>query len=404
MVLAGGEGKRLWPLTAERAKPAVPFGGRYRIIDFVLSNFANSGFYRIKVLTQYRSDSLLRHLHRTWNRYAGFGGYVEPVPPQMNLSKDWYTGSVNAVMQNLNIVADEDPDVIAVFGGDHVYKMDIHQMLDFHRDKKARATVAAIPVPTSEAKRFGCIAMDESHRMVGFLEKPDNPPEIPGRPGWTLASMGNYLFDTDVLIDAVREDHDREGSKHDFGGDLIPNLFEREPVYVYDFGWNVVPGESESARGYWVDIGTIEAYHQASMELVSVSPVLNLYNREWPIYTFEAQAPPAKFVFADQKSKRIGIATDSMVCEGCIISGGHLEQSILGHNVRVNSYAHVSQSVLFEDVVIGRHCRIRRAIVDKGTEIPEGTTIGYDLEADRKKFFVSEEGIVIVPKKGALSL
>lgn len=404
MVLAGGEGKRLWPLTAERAKPAVPFGGRYRIIDFVLSNFVNSGFYRIKVLTQYRSDSLLRHLHRTWNRYAGFGGFVEPVPPQMNLSKDWYTGSVNAVMQNLNIIADERPDVVAVFGGDHVYKMDVRQMVSFHRDKGARATVAAIPVPTSEAHRFGCVDVDENHRLVGFLEKPENPPEMPNRPGWTLASMGNYLFDTDLLIDAVREDHSREGSQHDFGGDLIPSLVDREAVYVYDFAQNIVEGESEDARGYWVDIGTLEAYHQASMELVSVSPVFNLYNREWPIFTFEAQTPPAKFVFADQKSKRIGIATDSMVCEGCIISGGHLEQSILGHNVRVNSYAHVSQSLIFEDVEIGRYCRIRRAIIDKGAEIPEGTTIGYDLEADREKYFVSDDGIVVVPKKGALSI
>ncbi|MGF1510589.1 MAG: glucose-1-phosphate adenylyltransferase [Myxococcota bacterium] len=404
MILAGGEGKRLRPLTEERAKPAVPFGGRYRIIDFVLSNFINSGYYHIKVLSQYKSDSLLKHVLRTWGRYAGFGGYVEPVPPQMNLSKDWYAGSVDAITQNLNIIEDENPELVAVFGGDHVYKMDVRQMADFHREKNAGATVAAIPVPSEEAYRFGCIAMDAQGRMTGFVEKPSNPPEMPGRPGWSLASMGNYIFNRDVLIREAQADAERSGSGHDFGSDLLPRLFERESVYVYDFKTNEIPGEDESRRGYWVDIGTLEAYHSASMDLVSVSPTFNLYNRAWPIRAAEVDSPPAKFVFADQESKRIGIATDSMVCDGCIISGGHLEQSILGQGVRINSYAHVSQSILFDGVNVGRHCRIRRAIIDKGADIPEGTTIGYDAEADAERFFVSDEGIVVIPKGGPLSL
>ena len=403
MVLAGGEGTRLWPLTQERAKPAVPFGGRYRIIDFVLSNLVNSGFTKIKVLTQYKSDSLLKHLMRPWGRFAGFGGYIEPVPPQMNMSKDWYVGSLDAIFQNLNIISDEQPDIVAVFGGDHVYKMDVRQMIDFHTNKGAAVSVAAIPVPIEEASRFGCISVDEEGRMTGFLEKPPSPPEMPNRPGYALASMGNYLFDTRILMREAEEDAMDPGSSHDFGRDLLPKIFHREPVFVYDFSKNIVPGESEVARGYWMDIGTIAAYYQASLDLVSVTPTFNLYNTKWPIRSESLMAPPAKFVFADQVTKRIGIATDSLVCDGAIISGGHLEQSILSHNVRLNSYAHVSQSIIFAGVNVGRHARIRRAIIDKGVSIPEGTTIGYDTEEDRKHWFVSPEGIVVVPKGGALS-
>lgn len=403
MVLAGGEGTRLWPLTQERAKPAVPFGGRYRIIDFVLSNLVNSNVQKIKVLTQYKSDSLLKHLLRTWNSYAGFGGFVEPVPPQQNLTKTWYSGSLDAIFQNLNIISDERPEIVAVFGGDNVYKMDVNQVIQFHVDNKAALTVAAIPVPTEEAKRFGCIDVDSTGRMTGFVEKPDDPPQMPDRPGWTLVSMGNYIFDAKILVREAEADADSAGSRHDFGGDLLPQLYEREPVYVYDFSKNVIRGEQDEARGYWVDIGTIEAYHQASMDLCAVSPMFNLYNSEWPIRSAVHNSPPAKFVFADQTTKRIGIATDSLVCEGCIISGGHLERSILSHNVRLNSYAHVSESIVFADVDIGRHCRIRRAIIDKGVSIPEGTTIGYDPDEDRKHWFVSKDGIVVVPKGGALA-
>lgn len=403
MVLAGGEGTRLWPLTEERAKPAVPFGGRYRIIDFVLSNFVNSGVYKIKVLTQYKSDSLLKHLLRGWSRTAGFDGFVDPVPPQMNLSRNWYTGSVDAILQNLNIISDEQPDQVAVFGGDHVYKMNIRDMLDFHEEKQAAITVAAVPVPTSEAKRFGCIGRDSSGRMTGFVEKPDNPPEMPDRPGWSLASMGNYVFNAKVLVREVEHDAGVEGSAHDFGRDVLPRVFEREPVYVYDFSRNVIRGEEERALGYWVDIGTIEAYWRASMDLVSVSPIFNLYNPAWPIRTHFNSVPPAKFVFADRDSHRIGIATDSMVSEGCIISGGHIERCVLSPNVRLNSFAHVSESIIFEGANIGRYSRIRRAIIDKGVDIPEGTMIGYDLDADRGRWFVSDEGIVVVPKRGALA-
>ncbi|MEL7370326.1 MAG: glucose-1-phosphate adenylyltransferase [Myxococcota bacterium] len=403
MVLAGGEGTRLWPLTQERAKPAVPFGGRYRIIDFVLSNLVNSGFTKIKVLTQYRSDSLLKHLLRTWNRFAGFGGYIEPVPPQMNITRDWYIGSLDAIYQNLNILHDEAPDIVAVFGGDHIYKMDVRQMVNFHVEKKAAVTVAAVPVPKEEARRFGCISVDAEGRMTGFIEKPDDPPEMPDRPGCALASMGNYLFDSSILIREAENDAQNISSAHDFGRDLLPDIFNREPVYVYDFSTNIVPGEEDRVPGYWMDIGTIEAYYQASLDLVSVTPTLNMYNTRWPIRSQTTLAPPAKFVFADQVTKRIGIATDSLVCEGAIISGGHLEQSILSHDVRLNSYAHVSQSIIFDGVTIGRHARIRRAIIDKGVHIPEGTAIGYDLEEDRKHWFVSEDGIVVIPKGGPLS-
>lgn len=403
MILAGGEGTRLWPLTQERAKPAVPFGGRFRIVDFVLSNFINSGIRRLKVLTQYKSDSLLKHLLRTYNRVAGFDDFIEPVPPQQNVSKSWYGGSIDAIFQNLNIIYDEKPDIVAVFGADHVYKMDVRQMIEAHLDKGAAVTVAAIPVPRAEASRFGCIAMDTNQRMVGFVEKPSDPPEIPGRPGYSLASMGNYLFDAQVLMREAESDAIMASSRHDFGGDLLPRLHEREAVYVYDFATNAIRGEEERALGYWRDIGTIEAYHAASMDLVAVTPILNLYNERWPIRAGVSCLPPAKFVFADRESKRIGIATDSMVSEGCIISGGHIERSILSPQVRLNSYAHVSESIIFEGANIGRHSRIRRAIIDKHVDIPEGMTIGYDLEEDRKRWFVSAEGIVVVPKQGAIA-
>lgn len=403
MVLAGGEGKRLLPLTAERAKPAVPFGGRFRIIDFVLSNLVSSNIHHIKVLTQYKSDSLIKHLTRNWGRFAGFGGFIEPLPPQMNVSKNWYEGSVDAIFQNLNIVRDEAPELVVIFGADNIYKMDVGQMVDFHEKKGGVATLAAIPVPIAEATRFGCIAVDEDGRMVDFLEKPANPPEMPNRPGYALASMGNYIFESETLIREVRKDAGNPKSGHDFGGDLIPALFKEHPVYVYDFSTNIVPGEEEETRGYWVDVGTIEAYHEASMDLVSVSPTLNLYNHQWPIRSFSSDAAPAKFVFADSETKRLGIATDSMVCEGCIISGAHIERSILSPNVMLHSYAHVSECIILEGAVIGRHCKIRRAIIDKGVEIPEHTVIGYDRAEDEARFAVSSSGIVIIPKGGHLS-
>lgn len=401
MILAGGEGTRLQPLTAERAKPAVPFGGRYRIIDFVLSNFVNSGLLRIKVLTQYKSESLNSHLSRGWHLSSILDHYVEPVPAQQRVSKDWYRGSADAIYQNLNLILDEDPDIVCVFGGDNIYKMDVRQMIDFHHDKEAELTVAAIPVPRAEAKSFGIIEVDEDWRMIGFCEKPspDEAKTIPGRPDWCLASMGNYVFNADSLVREINADASREHSAHDFGRNIITAMYKERPVYAYDFMRNEVPGVEERERGYWKDVGTIDSYWQSSMDLIAVSPVFNLYNPLWPIRTVSTNAPPAKFVFSDPSGHRQGMATDSMVSEGCIISGGRIERSILSHSVRINSFSWVEESILFENVDIGRHARVRRAIIDKGVRIPAGMEIGYDHDADRKKgLTVSDSGIVVVPK------
>ncbi|WPB74751.1 glucose-1-phosphate adenylyltransferase [Archangium violaceum] len=398
MILAGGAGTRLEPLTRERAKPAVPFGGRYRIIDFVLSNFANSGIYRMKVLTQYKSDSLNKHLSRAWRMSAFLGHYVETVPAQMRTGMDWYKGSVDAIYQNLNIITDEEPDYIFVFGADHVYRMDCQQMLDFHTSRKAACTVAAIPVPIEEGKEFGIIDVDADGRMKGFVEKPKNPPPMPGNPKYCLASMGNYLFSTEQLVKEVVRDAANEGSVHDFGKSIISELYKREPVYVYDFAQNVIAGQEEKERGYWRDVGNIDTYYQSNMDLVEVNPIFNLYNDRWPIYTQPNNFPPAKFVFADRENHRVGHSTDSLVSEGCIISGGHVNRSVLSPKVRVNSFSEVQDSILFENVTIGRRCRIRRAIIDKNVEIPPGMTIGYDLDEDRRRFHVTSGGVVVIPK------
>ncbi|HZH17701.1 MAG TPA: glucose-1-phosphate adenylyltransferase [Archangium sp.] len=398
MILAGGAGTRLEPLTRERAKPAVPFGGRYRIIDFVLSNFANSGIYRVKVLTQYKSDSLNKHLSRAWRMSAFLGHYVETVPAQMRTGMDWYKGSVDAIYQNLNIITDEEPDHIFVFGADHVYRMDCQQMLDFHLHRKAACTVAAIPVPIEEGKEFGIIDVGPDGRMKGFVEKPKNPPPMPGNPKMCLASMGNYLFSTDLLVKEVVRDAADESSAHDFGKSIISELYKREPVYVYDFAQNTIAGQEEKERGYWRDVGNIDTYYQSNMDLVEVDPVFNLYNDRWPIYTQPNNFPPAKFVFADREHNRVGNSTDSLVSEGCIISGGQVHRSVLSPKVRVNSFSDVQDSILFENVTIGRRCRIRRAIIDKNVEIPPGMTIGYDLEEDRRRFHVTPDGVVVIPK------
>lgn len=397
VVLAGGEGRRLWPLTMERAKPAVPFGGTFRIIDFVLSNFVNSGIHRIKVLIQYKSDSLLGHLSKGWRLSSMLDHYVEPVPAQQRLGKQWFQGSADALYQSLNVVADESPDYICVFGGDHIYKMDIRQMLGFHIEKGAELTVAALPFPVTEAKDFGIIEVDDTGRMVGFQEKPPVPKEIPGKPGWALVSMGNYIFDPDVLRDALTRDAQQE-TMHDFGKNILPMLYPSSRVYVYNFLDNEVPGMQPDERGYWKDVGTIEAYWRANMDLISIKPELNLYNTRWPIRTAHRTRPPAKFVFADKAGDRLGIATDSLVSPGCIISGGKIDQVILFPDVRINSFSLVEESVLFDGVNVGRYCRIRKAIIDKGTDIPPRTEIGHDLEQDRKRFHVSDEGIVVVPK------
>ncbi len=397
VILAGGEGRRLWPLTEDRAKPAVPFGGTYRIIDFVLSNFVNSGILKIKVLTQYKSDSLLKYLLKGWHLSRNADQYVDPVPAQQRLGKRWFEGSADALYQSLNVVADEDPDFVCVFGGDHIYKMDIRQMLSFHVERDAELTVAALPVPLDEASRFGVIEVDAAGRMLGFQEKPKQPKEIPGKPGWAMASMGNYIFDPDVLTESLTRDA-KEDSAHDFGQNILPMLFRSSRVFVYNFLDNEVPGMEEDERGYWKDVGTLHAYWSANMDLVDVKPVLNLYNQQWPIRTTVQTRPPAKFVFANPAGDRMGIATDSLVSPACIISGGKIDRSILFPGVRINSYSFVEESVLFEGVNVGRYCRIRRTIIDKGVRIPPRTEIGHDLEQDRERFYVSEDGIVVVHK------
>jgi glucose-1-phosphate adenylyltransferase len=399
MILAGGEGRRLDPLTRERAKPAVPFGGRYRIIDFVLSNMANSGILRMKVLVQYKSESLNTHVQRGWRLTALLNQYVELVPAQMRVGPKWFEGSADAIYQNLNIITDEEPEYTFVFGADHVYRMDVRQMLDFHLDRKAELTVAAIPIPKADASEFGIIEVDAEGRMIGFTEKPKGEPKtIPGDPEHCLASMGNYLFTTDSLVQEIVRDAGDPNSAHDFGKSIVASMHQRKRVYVYDFAKNVVPGQTERERGYWRDVGSIDAYFQANMDLVAVDPTFSLYNDQWPIFTVQYNYPPAKFVFNNEKEHRVGRATDSLISEGCIISGATVHHSILSPKVRVNSYATVEDSILFENVNIGRHCKIRRAIIDKHVDIPPQTTIGYDLEKDRKHFHVTESGIVIIPK------
>ena len=399
MILAGGEGRRLDPLTRERAKPAVPFGGRYRIIDFVLSNFANSGLLRMKVLVQYKSESLNTHVQRGWRLTALLNEYVEIVPAQMRVGPKWFEGSADAIYQNLNIITDEEPEYTYVFGADHVYRMDVRQMLDFHLDKKADLTVAAIPIPIETAGEFGIIEVDTEGRMIGFLEKPQSGAKtMPGDPTRCLASMGNYLFNTDVLVQEIVRDAGDPNSAHDFGKSIVAAMYQRKRVYVYDFATNEVPGQGERERGYWRDVGSLEAYYQSNMDLVDVDPVFSLYNDRWPIFTVQYNYPPAKFVFANEHEGRVGRATDSLISEGCIVSGGQVNRCILSPKVRVNSYAQVDGSILFENVNIGRHCRIRRAIIDKHVDIPAGTSIGFDLQEDRKRFHVTESGIVVIPK------
>jgi glucose-1-phosphate adenylyltransferase len=399
MILAGGEGRRLDPLTRERAKPAVPFGGRYRIIDFVLSNFANSGILRMKVLVQYKSESLNAHIQRGWRLTALLNEYVEIVPAQMRVGPKWFEGSADAIYQNLNIITDEEPEYTFVFGADHVYRMDVRQMLQYHLERKAELTVAAIPIPVKDAHEFGIIEVDEEGRMIGFVEKPKSGAKtMPGDPTRCLASMGNYLFDTDALVQEIVRDAGDPNSAHDFGKSIVASMYQRKRVYVYDFAKNTVPGQTDRERGYWRDVGSLDAYYQANMDLVAVDPVFSLYNDRWPIFTIQHNQPPVKFVFNNVRENRVGRATDALVSEGCIISGGHVHHSILSPKVRVNSYAYVEDSILFENVNIGRHCRIRRAIIDKHVEIPPHTTIGYDHEKDRKHFHVTESGIVVIPK------
>ncbi len=399
MILAGGEGKRLYPLTRDRAKPAVPFGGRYRIIDFVLNNFINSGFYKIKVLTQYKSDSLNQHISRGYALSPFLDQYVDLVPAQMRTGGTWYQGTADAVYQNVLHIVDADPNYVCVFGGDHIYKMDVSQMLDYHKEKQAALTIAAIPIPIEEASEFGIMEVDDNWRLTSFIEKPKTKPKsIPGHPELCLASMGNYIFGRDVLVDALERDAKIEDSNHDFGKNVIPMLLnEGKPVYVYNFKDNAFSGMTDAERGYWKDVGSIDAYWQANMDLLDSCPELNLYAKEWPLRTFNYNYPPAKFIW--QEGDRVGMATNSMVSEGCIVSGGSLSRCILSPKVRINSYSQVSDSILMENVNVGRHCEIKNAIIDKNVEIPPHTKIGFDREVDTQRgFFVSPNGITVVPK------
>jgi len=403
MVLAGGEGKRLYPLTLDRAKPAVPFGGRYRIIDIVLSNFVNSGFARIKVLTQYKSASLEEHIARVWRLSPMLDQFIEAIPAQQRTGKSWFRGSADAVYQCQHVITDEEPELVAIFGGDHVYKMDVRQMVQFHRATGAEATVAAIPMPIREGSSFGTLEVDREGRILQFHEKVENPPPIPGRPDMCLASMGNYVFNTDTLIRELHADAQVEASKHDFGYNILPSMVaQKREVRAYDFAQNVLPGEDERSAGYWRDIGTVDAYWESQMDLIEIHPAFNLYNTRWPIRTGVTHDPPSKFVFRDEAQARVGIATDSLVSHGCIISGGRIHRTVLGVGCRINSFSEVEECVLFERVRVGRHARVRRAIIDKDVEIPAGAVIGYDLEQDRKRFFVSDRGVVVIPKRAKL--
>ena len=399
MILAGGEGKRLYPLTRDRAKPAVPFGGRYRIIDFVLNNFINSGFYKIKVLTQYKSDSLNQHISRGYALSPFLDQYVDLVPAQMRTGGTWYQGTADAVYQNVLHIVDADPNYVCVFGGDHIYKMDVSQMLDYHKEKQAALTIAAIPIPIEEASEFGIMEVDDNWRLTSFIEKPKTKPKsIPGHPELCLASMGNYIFGRDVLVDALERDAKIEDSNHDFGKNVIPMLLnEGKPVYVYNFKDNAFSGMTDAERGYWKDVGSVDADGQANMDLLDSCPELNLYAKEGPLRTFNYNYPPAKFIW--QEGDRVGMATNSMVSEGCIVSGGSLSRCILSPKVRINSYSQVSDSILMENVNVGRHCEIKNAIIDKNVEIPPHTKIGFDREVDTQRgFFVSPNGITVVPK------
>jgi glucose-1-phosphate adenylyltransferase len=394
MILAGGKGERLHPLTIHRAKPAVPFGGIYRIIDFTLSNCINSGIRKIAVLPQYKSLSLDKHLRLAWNFFSGeLNEYIISVPPQQRVGDKWYQGTADAIYQNIYMIEKDAPDHVLVLAGDHIYKMDYSEMFRFHKEMKADATVAAIEVPRKIANEFGVIEVEDDCKIIGFEEKPRVPKHIPGRPDLAFASMGIYLFNTRTVIEHLRYDA-LQDTAHDFGKNIIPQMMKNARVCAYNF-----KDENKKEAKYWRDVGNIDAYWEANMDLVSVDPLLNLYDKAWPIRTYQAQNPPAKFVFAqEKKGGRLGIALDSIVAHGCIVSGGRVQNSVLSPNVRVNSYSEVRDSILMENVDIGRHCRIRKAIIDKDVVIPPGTEIGYSAAKDKKRYHITPSGIVVIPK------
>jgi glucose-1-phosphate adenylyltransferase len=399
IVLAGGKGTRLSPLTRERAKPAVPFGGKYRIIDFVLSNFVNSGIYSIYVLTQFRSQSLLQHLSEGW-QFSGLlkSQFIINVPAQMRSENEsWYQGTADAIFQNINLVEQSVPDLVAIFGGDHIYRMNVGSMIDFHMEKQAEVTVAANPVPREQAREFGVIEVDADSRIMAFHEKKADAPTMPGDVTRVYASMGNYIFSTRALLDLLHADAKTPGSHHDFGLDILPKLAGKAPMYAYNFEENRIPGEVDSSP-YWRDVGTIEAFYEANMDLNHVKPALNLYNRDWPVRSTSYPDPPAKFVF-DEEGRR-GEAIDSIVSGGCILSGGKVKQSVLGRGVRVHTGAEVEGCVIMDNCDIGRRAKVRRAILDKNVRIPADTDVGYDLDADRARgWHVTESGIVVIGRQ-----
>ncbi len=396
IVLAGGEGTRLYPLTKERAKPAVPFGGKYRIVDFVLSNLVNSGIYSIYVVIQFRSQSLLQHLSDGWN----FGGilknnFVVPVPAQMRSSgKNWYRGTADAIHQNINLIEQSRPDIVAVFGADHIYRQNIREMIEFHEQKRAHVTVAAIPVDRKFAKDFGVLETQHGGRITGFIEKDPNAPSMPDDPSQVYASMGNYIFSTDMLLKMVEEDQLDENSSHDFGRDILPKAIGNAEIFAYNFMTNKIPGEPEGKLPYWRDVGTLDAYYDANMDIRAIDPELNLFNSAWPLRTAGYSSPPTKFAF-DEDDRR-GEAIDSVVSGACIISGGRIRNSVIGRDVHVHSGALIEDSIIFDHCDIGRRAKLRRCILEKNVRIPPDTVIGYDLEADKKKYIVSDNGIVVV--------
>ncbi|ERP95313.1 glucose-1-phosphate adenylyltransferase [Marinobacter sp. ES-1] len=391
LVLAGGRGSRLEDLTKWRAKPAVPFGGKFRIIDFPLSNCINSGISQVGVITQYKSHSLMRHIQRGWGFLRGeMGEFVELLPAQQRIETSWYEGTANAVLQNLDIIRSHNPEYVLILAGDHVYKMDYGTMLAAHVEQEADVTVGCIEVPLEDANAFGVMSVDDKLRITEFVEKPDNPKPMPGQPGKALASMGIYVFSIKILFDELLRDHELSTlSSHDFGKDIIPSIIKRLRVSAFPFRDPV-----NNKPAYWRDVGTIDSLWQANMELIGVSPELNLYDSEWPIWTYQEQMPPAKFVFDDDN--RRGYAVDSMVAGGCIVSGAQVQRSLLFSKVIVHSFCTVEDTVIFPDVDIARNCKIRRAVIDRGCRIPEGTRIGYDAEQDAKRFYVSPKGIVLV--------
>jgi len=393
MVLAGGQGERLNPLTNSRTKPSVPFGGKYRIIDFTLSNCLNSGLRRINILTQYKSDSLNRHIYEAWNIFnPELGEYIYSIPPQQKISNNWYTGTANAIFQNLNLMKDTQYSWVLILSGDHIYKMDYLKMLQYHIEKKADLSISSIYVPKDQGSRFGILEIDEDYRVTKFIEKPKDPPEIPDKPGFCFVNMGIYIFNVSVLREVLQEMEKKGLDNTDFGKNVIPYMVkEKNKIQAFRF-----EDENKKQEPYWVDVGTLDSYYAASMDLIKVNPDFNLYDNRWPMRSKLYQLPPVKTL--SHEGERVGRAFNSLVSEGCIISGGLVERSILGPNVKVNSYSYVTDSIIMDNCNIGRHARVRRAIIDKDVKVPEGAEIGFDSENDKKKFTVTETGIVVIPK------